>query len=246
MAARKLEGSPAKARRDQRHRQSPATKKRRGGKSSDEGAQRPETYPGYVMDSLVGGVALNAITIHQWSTWSNGGREFHLWPLIQSLQAAVSRSSDGDLSGAEQMLMAQVVSLNSLFSALAASAKETKYFDQLDRYMRLALKAQNQCRATVETLAVMKNPRIFASQANFAAGPQQINNRIEVARAENPVPNKLLEDRDERLDIGTSSEAISCGSPVEALEPLDRSKNSEGQRPRRAQRVPRRLAPAAP
>ena len=30
--------------------------------------------------------------------------------------------------------------------------------DQIDRFTRLALKAQGQCRATIETLALMKNP----------------------------------------------------------------------------------------
>ena len=40
--------------------------------------------------------------------------------------------------------------------------------------MRMALKAQNQCRMTLETLATIKNPPVvFAKQANTAQGPQQ-------------------------------------------------------------------------
>lgn len=47
--------------------------------------------------------------------------------------------------------------------------------DQIDRFTRLALKAQGQCRATVETLAAIKNPPVvFARQANIAHGPQQV------------------------------------------------------------------------
>ena len=43
--------------------------------------------------------------------------------------------------------------------------------------MRMALKAQSQCRATLETLATIKNPpAVFARQANIAQGPQQVNN----------------------------------------------------------------------
>jgi hypothetical protein len=44
--------------------------------------------------------------------------------------------------------------------------------------MRLALKAQSQCRATIETLAEIKNPQpvAFVQQADVAHGPQQINN----------------------------------------------------------------------
>ncbi len=47
-------------------------------------------------------------------------------------------------------------------------------------YLRLALKAQGQCRATLETLAVIKNPTAltFVKQANIAHGPQQVNNTI--------------------------------------------------------------------
>jgi hypothetical protein len=44
--------------------------------------------------------------------------------------------------------------------------------------MRLALRAQNQARATLETLALIKNPPrpTFVKQANIAHGPQQVNN----------------------------------------------------------------------
>lgn len=41
------------------------------------------------------------------------------------------------------------------------------------------LKAQSQCRATLETLAAIKvGPAIFARQANIAHGPQQVNNGV--------------------------------------------------------------------
>lgn len=60
-----------------------------------------------------------------------------------------------------------------------------KYLDATDRYMRLALKAQGQCRATLETLANLKNPPVVvARQANIANGPQQVNNTMN-AGAEN-------------------------------------------------------------
>ena len=63
----------------------------------------------------------------------------------------------------------------------------TEYVDHLDRYMRLALKAQGQCRATLETLATIKNPPVvFARQANIAQGPQQVNNVVSVSRDAQP------------------------------------------------------------
>jgi len=46
-----------------------------------------------------------------------------------------------------------------------------EYVDAADTDMRLALRAQSQCRATLETLAAIKNPPVvFANQANIAHG----------------------------------------------------------------------------
>ena len=69
--------------------------------------------------------------------------------------------------------------------------------NQLDANLRLALKAQAQCRATLEALAAIKNPQpvFFVRQANIAHGPQQVNNgaTADVSRAEQSKnqPNKL-------------------------------------------------------
>lgn len=59
--------------------------------------------------------------------------------------------------------------------------------------MRMALRAQNQARATAETLAAVKNPTVvFARQANIAHGPQQVNNTT--PRAENETAqNEVIE-----------------------------------------------------
>jgi hypothetical protein len=53
-----------------------------------------------------------------------------------------------------------------------------EYVNAAETYMRLALKAQSQCRTTLETLAGIKNPAsvTFVRQANVAHGPQQVNN----------------------------------------------------------------------
>lgn len=53
-----------------------------------------------------------------------------------------------------------------------------EYLKQFQAYLGLALKAQAQCRATLEALAEIKNPRpmAFVKQANISGGPQQVNN----------------------------------------------------------------------
>ena len=64
---------------------------------------------------------------------------------------------------------------------MARRGEHREYLPAAETYLRLALKAQAQCRATVEALAEIKNPRpvAFVKQANIAQGPQQVNNRIE-------------------------------------------------------------------
>jgi hypothetical protein len=98
---------------------------------------------------------------------------------LNALTDAAERVNRGDLSDVEAILTAQSVTLNIMFAELTrrATLNMGEYLDAADRYMRLALKAQGQCRATIETLAVMKNPApVFAKQANIAHGPQQVNN----------------------------------------------------------------------
>ena len=85
-----------------------------------------------------------------------------------------------------------------------------EYIEASEKYMKLELKAQAQCRATIETLAAIKNPPVvFAKQANIANGPQQVNNvppTLPRADEKTNSPNKLLEQvHVQRLDPGAPS-----------------------------------------
>ena len=76
----------------------------------------------------------------------------------------------------------QANTLDTLFTSLTQRAAGAN-LNELDNYLRLALKAQSQCRVTLETLAAIKNPPIiFAKQANIAHGHQQVNNDSPRAR----------------------------------------------------------------
>ena len=141
-------------------------------------------------DMLVSGLVANAVTAVQFSKSFDG---VDLTQCVAKLQAAVGRVQRGDLREPESLLTVQAVTLNTMFTHLATLAAKTEYVDHLDRYMRLALKAQAQCRATLETLAKIKNPpTLFAQQANIAHGPQQVNNNPppsgddQPMRAQNP------------------------------------------------------------
>ena len=92
--------------------------------------------------------------------------------------------------------------------------------------MRLALRAQSQCRATLETLAVLKNPPVvYAKQANVTTGPQQVNNGVSLRPAQEieTQQNQLFKvPHEQSLGIGTQEASGRIDSAVEALGTLDR------------------------
>ncbi len=128
-------------------------------------------------DMVVAGLVTNVVTAVQFSKGPFG--DVDLTECLVKLHAAIDRVHSGDLRDTEALLAAQAVTLNTMFTHLANLAAKTESVDQLDRYLRLALKAQGQCRATLETLAEIKRPPTFiAQQANIAHGPQQVNNTV--------------------------------------------------------------------
>ena len=80
------------------------------------------------------------------------------------------------------MLSAQAVAFNAVFAEMArrAALNMGEHIGATESYMRPALKAQSQSRATVETLATIKNPPVvFARQTNINnGGQQQVNNGV--------------------------------------------------------------------
>ena len=98
--------------------------------------------------------------------------------LVEALAAQTKAASDGDLGRGEAMLTTQAHILDAIFNNLARRAINAEYMKNFDRYLKLALRAQSQCRATWETLSAMKNPPMagYVGQANIAHGHQQVNN----------------------------------------------------------------------
>ena len=150
-----------------------------------------ETADEAIADGVVAGVVSNAVTAVRFAKSVFG--EVDLTQCLARLNDAVERVQRGDLREAEALLTAQAVTLNTMFTHLANMAVQTEYVDHLSRYTQLALKAQGQCRATLETLATIKRPpAVFARQVNIAQGPQQVNNTV------------ALERRDDQLTRGAS------------------------------------------
>ena len=109
---------------------------------------------------------------------SIAGDKIDISDILESLQQSSEQlQSDTPLHLTENILISQAQSLNVMFCDLAIKANNQKHIDNMDKFLKLALKAQSQCRATLETLANIKNPPIvFAKHANIAHH-QQINNQ---------------------------------------------------------------------
>lgn len=102
--------------------------------------------------------------------------------LVATLRNQAKAANSGDLAHAEAMLMNQATALQSLFARLTERGMHADYINNFEAFLRMALRAQAQCRATLETLATIKNPPIiYARQANIANGPQQVNNGTHAA-----------------------------------------------------------------
>ena len=175
-----------------------------------------ETYDRAVAGMVARGIVTNASTVIRFESHDFEG--LSLMDMAGELRAQGEAVNGGDLSSLERTLTAQALSLDAIFGELAriAHCNLFKVPDVAERYLRLALKAQGQSRATVETLAAIKNPPVvFAKQANINnGGQQQVNNGAAPesrpvragARLENPAieQSKLLNGGPESVTVAPS------------------------------------------
>lgn len=149
--------------------------------------------------------------------------------MLATLRGQAAAVQRGDLTHAEAMLINQASALQALFVRLSERAIEQTHMPSLEGFMRLALRSQSQCRATLETLAAIKNPPVvFAKQANISNGPQQVNNgTTPPSHVEKTInqSNKLLEDQhgSETMDTRTTSSAIGKNPAMETVGAIHRA-----------------------
>ena len=151
------------------------------------------------------------------------GDDFDFQSNMRVLGKTIREIQSGDLSKIEEMYISQAVALEAMFASLARRAKVQDKLLQYDTHMRLALKAQNQSRATLQALVQLKQPSNtqFIKQANIAQGHQQVNNLAE----KNITPqNELLEDihGNSHLDTGTTTTPKGIDTALEALDKINR------------------------
>ena len=174
------------------------------------------------------------------------GENFNLMACARFVQRRASGAINGDLSFASAMLASQATTLDNVFTEMARRAGENvgKYPDAMERYMRLALKAQANSRATLETLAKLHQPReqtvrhvhvyeggqaVVVDQFNHHTGMPENANRAEQSHEQgargSPMPGAQSGGQPLPLPSDEGAEALS---------------QAWGNEPRRADRKPTR------
>lgn len=175
----------------------------------------------------LGPVAPSALTAKTYATKLFGPSSMN--DAMTALNSSVNAVQAGNLSGVEAMLMSQAAALNAIFNELAMRAHGQAMMKHMEAFLRLAFKAQNQCRMTLETLANVKNPPVFiGKQANITNGPQQVNNGGPAVAGSHAAKTKstqtgLLEASDvERLDTRAQGPAGSADPHMETVATVHR------------------------
>ena len=144
----------------------------------------------------------------------------------------MARLSQGDFSEIEAKLFAQAQTLQVMFTYLSKRMLKQEYIKNMESFCRLALKAQDQSRRTLETLAQMKKPSVvIAQQANIAQGPQQVNNHCPAIASEQEKikSNERLRERrkadGESVGPGRSATASRVDSKMATVGIRDGAKN---------------------
>jgi len=211
---------------------------------------------------IVEGVASNAFVSMLFAQHSGvaGGNELN--ELVKSTRAAVGRVAKGETGQADGLLTSQAIALNAVFLEMSrrAALNMGSHLGAMDTYMRLALKAQSQCRTTLESLAEIKSPRAvaFVKQANIAGGHQQVNNHAPESPGQAPEragragrkrqPNRLLEDLQDAqwVDTRAAPAASACDPEMATVGAVDGASNQRGQGKGRPERVEGRGTARAP
>jgi hypothetical protein len=170
----------------------------------------------------------NAVTIRRYTKGAFGNGP-DTDSLIAELQKQLEAANRGDLSRPEATLVAQAHTLDVIFGGLARRAADEHSFPDFQAFLQLALKAQAQCRATIQTLGELKAPRQaqFVRQQNLALNQQVNNDSSNEPRARGAAlkhTNELLKEHPiERLECGETSSPGAADTPVATLGKINRS-----------------------
>lgn len=172
--------------------------------------------------------------------WSPNTHDVNM--LANELAAQVKAVNQGDMQRTEGILLSQAQALDAIFVNLMRRSMTQTGLTQWEAYMRMGMKAQSQCRATLQVLADIKSPRpvAFVKQANINnGGHQQVNNGITAdavpsatpARENETEQTKLLEgvtNGRTYMDAGTTPATGRSDKTLEPVEVLNRAEKRSG------------------
>lgn len=198
--------------------------------------RRPDDKEGAPLARELAGAQLgSAVIVTDFSEGLFG--QVALTAAFEALKSSSTVVASGDLSSVKQMLASQAIALNTIFVEMGrrAALNLTAHPKAAEDRLRMAFRAQNQCRMTLETLANIVNPpTVFARQANITSGPQQVNNDMRTfARVEggSTPPNELLEQKhgtSDRMDAGAQGKARNRHHELAPLGAVHRAKKQRG------------------
>lgn len=185
--------------------------------------------------------------------WARLGPDVDVSRIAHELRESASKVVGGDTTLVKALLYDQAVALQAIFTNLSIEASKSDSISRMEPLLRMALKAQSQSRAALETLAVVLSPPVvFARQANIASGPQQVNNGTSVptpapAPRVHSQPTELLEEARDAIcmDARTAGTTGRTDPHLAALGAVNGTAHSAGQGPQQEQPLPRRRAAAA-
>ena len=142
--------------------------------------------------------------------------------LTKILSQQTANVVGGDMTRPESILLSQAHTLDALFNSLVMKGLNQSHMPHYESFLRLAYKAQSQCRSTLQTLSDIKNPSIvYAKQANITNGNQQINNGVAAPRTQENIKysNELLTELpNEALDNRRTGETVPVNSELATME----------------------------
>ena len=192
---------------------------------SEQGKRKPVTKDKKDLKDRYAKAALSpslyaSAVVEQYGNALFGKDNMDMHCLEKAVREATEAINNGDMKAVEAMLYGQAVALQTMFTNLARRADcQQGRLDNIEALLKLAFRAQNQCRMTLETLSNVKNPPVvYARQANITSGPQQVNNGLTHATEKNIVQNELLEDSHvKRLDGRTQGQTGRLDTHMETV-----------------------------
>lgn len=191
-------------------------------------------------EAVLNPITANAVTSLDYS--KAFGSDLSLQEVLNVMNDNAQQVKDGKLDYLESMLTSQATALNSMFNDLARRAVQAQNLPQYEAYLRMAFKAQSQCRTTVEAIGELKYPKqsMFIRQANIA-NQQQVNNGLNKvsstrtgmhAGEKNITPsNELLRGEEhETLDARGTRTTSKAHSRMETLGKIDGRKEQRRKR----------------